>query len=47
MKCHTKLNRVSQNQKAIATQIQPAFTYWLATEDHQQYFEKKAQRKAV
>jgi peptide-methionine (S)-S-oxide reductase len=28
-------------EKAIVTEIQPATSYWLATEDHQQYFEKK------
>lgn len=26
----------------IVTQIEPASTYWLASEDHQQYFEKRA-----
>ena len=32
--------------KPIVTQIQSASTYWLATEEHQQYFQKKEQRKA-
>ncbi|MBE7380549.1 MAG: peptide-methionine (S)-S-oxide reductase MsrA [Leptolyngbya sp. SIO1E4] len=32
--------------KAIVTQIEPASTYWLATEDHQQYFEKQALKKS-
>lgn len=27
--------------KPIVTQIQPGSNYWLATEEHQQYFEKK------
>ncbi|NJR51680.1 MAG: peptide-methionine (S)-S-oxide reductase MsrA [Leptolyngbyaceae cyanobacterium CSU_1_3] len=27
--------------RAIVTEIQPASAYWLATEDHQQYFEKR------
>ena len=36
-----KLERSGKYQKALATQIQPALTYWLATEEHQQYFEKK------
>ncbi|MEM7554765.1 MAG: peptide-methionine (S)-S-oxide reductase MsrA [Cyanobacteria bacterium P01_A01_bin.84] len=27
--------------KDIVTQIKPASTYWLASEEHQQYFEKK------
>lgn len=29
-------------EKAIVTQIEPASAYWLATEEHQQYFEKQA-----
>lgn len=28
-------------EKAIVTHIQPASAYWLASEEHQQYFEKK------
>ena len=36
-----KLERSGKYDKAIVTQIQPASTYWLADEDHQQYFEKK------
>jgi peptide-methionine (S)-S-oxide reductase len=28
----------------IVTQIQSASRYWLATEEHQQYFEKKQRR---
>ena len=34
-------------QKALATQIQPASTYWLATEEHQQYFEKKRHKQTL
>lgn len=33
--------------KAVATQIQPASTYWLATEEHQQYFEKKRHKQTL
>lgn len=29
-------------ERAIVTQIEPAGKYWLASEEHQQYFEKKA-----
>lgn len=36
-----KLERSGKYDKAIVTQIQPASTYWLADEYHQQYFEKK------
>lgn len=32
-------------EKAIVTQIKPASTYWLATEEHQQYLEKQALAK--
>ena len=35
------LERLGKYDKAIVTQIQPASTYWLAEEYHQQYFEKK------
>ncbi|MBD3886532.1 peptide-methionine (S)-S-oxide reductase MsrA [Phormidium tenue FACHB-886] len=31
--------------KPIVTEIQPASAYWLASEDHQQYFEKLEQRQ--
>lgn len=34
-------------QKALTTQIQPASTYWLATEEHQQYFEKKRHKQTL
>jgi peptide-methionine (S)-S-oxide reductase len=36
------LERSGRYETVIVTQIQPASTYWLATADHQQYFEKKA-----
>ncbi len=32
----------SQYSKPIVTEIVPASTYWLATEEHQQYIEKKS-----
>ena len=38
------LERSNKYNKPIVTQIQTASTYWLATEEHQQYFEKKAQK---
>lgn len=38
----TALSRSGQYEKAIVTQIEPASTYWLASADHQQYFEKRA-----
>ena len=41
------LERSGKYQKAIATQIQPASTYWLATEEHQQYFEKKRHKQTL
>lgn len=37
------LDASGRYEKAIVTQIQPALAYWLASEEHQQYFEKKAQ----
>lgn len=37
------LERSTVYDKPIVTQIQPASTYWLASEDHQHYFEKKRQ----
>ncbi|NEP45318.1 MAG: hypothetical protein F6K35_41300, partial [Okeania sp. SIO2H7] len=30
----------------IVTQIQPASAYWLASDEHQQYFEKKSAKHA-
>ncbi|MBE9009761.1 peptide-methionine (S)-S-oxide reductase MsrA [Pseudanabaenaceae cyanobacterium LEGE 13415] len=37
----TALENSARYDKPIATQIQAASTYWLATEEHQQYFEKQ------
>ncbi len=37
----TALERSDRYDKAIVTEIQPAAAYWLATEEHQQYFEKR------
>ncbi|HEY9639154.1 MAG TPA: peptide-methionine (S)-S-oxide reductase MsrA [Coleofasciculaceae cyanobacterium] len=42
-----QLEQSGQYDKPIVTQIQPASTYWLATADHQQYFEKKQQALSV
>lgn len=39
------LDASGKYDKPIVTQIQPASAYWLATEEHQQYFEKKAQQR--
>ncbi len=35
------LNQSGRYDKAIVTQIEPASTYWLASEEHQQYFAKR------
>ncbi len=39
-----KLQMSGQFDKDIVTEIKPAIEYYLATEDHQQYFEKKRRR---
>lgn len=39
-----KLQLSSKFDKDIVTQIKPAGAYYLATEEHQQYFEKKQRR---
>jgi peptide-methionine (S)-S-oxide reductase len=39
------LDRSNRYEKPTVTEIQPAAAYWLATEDHQQYFEKQAVRR--
>jgi peptide-methionine (S)-S-oxide reductase len=42
--------RLEQSQryvKPIVTQIVPASDYWLASEDHQQYFEKQKLRRSL
>lgn len=41
------LDRSNRYDKPIVTEIQPAAAYWLATEDHQQYFEKQAAQREV
>lgn len=41
-----KLQMSGRYDKDIVTQIQPASAYWLAKEEHQQYFEKKKKRKS-
>ncbi|MEM8810795.1 MAG: peptide-methionine (S)-S-oxide reductase, partial [Cyanobacteria bacterium P01_G01_bin.38] len=41
----TALDDSERYSKPIVTQIQPATDYWPATEEHQQYFEKKALRQ--
>jgi peptide-methionine (S)-S-oxide reductase len=38
-----QLDHSSQYDKPIVTQIQSASKYWLATEEHQQYLEKRQQ----
>lgn len=35
------LDRSGRHEKPIVTAIEPASTYWLASEEHQQYFEKR------
>ncbi|HEY9762508.1 MAG TPA: peptide-methionine (S)-S-oxide reductase MsrA [Trichocoleus sp.] len=43
-----KLDAPGRYDKPIVTQIVPASAYWLASEDHQQYFEKQeSQRRAI
>ena len=42
-----ELEQSGRYDQAIVTPIEPASTYWLASEDHQQYFEKRASQKAV
>lgn len=36
-----KLQDSGKYEKDIVTEIEPAIRYWLASEEHQQYFEKK------
>ena len=40
-----KLQISGKFDKDIVTEIKPAAEYYLATEEHQQYFEKKGQRR--
>lgn len=37
-----RLQQSGKYEKAIVTEIKPASDYWLASEEHQQYFEKKS-----
>lgn len=37
------LQNSGKYEKDIVTEIKPAIRYWLASEDHQQYFEKRNQ----
>ena len=39
------LDASNRYPKYIVTQIEPASTYWLASEEHQQYFAKKSSKK--
>ena len=41
----SKQSIASQYEKPIVTEIVAASVYWLATEEHQQYLEKKSGRK--
>jgi peptide-methionine (S)-S-oxide reductase len=41
-----KLGQSGRYSQPIVTVIEPASTYWLATDDHQQYFEKPQNRRA-
>ncbi|MEM9218911.1 MAG: peptide-methionine (S)-S-oxide reductase MsrA [Cyanobacteria bacterium P01_F01_bin.150] len=36
-----QLDQSKQYDKPIVTQIEPASAYWLASDEHQQYFEKR------
>lgn len=42
-----ELEQSGQYNKPIVTQIQPASTYWLAEDYHQQYLDKKRQNARV
>jgi peptide-methionine (S)-S-oxide reductase len=39
-----QLESSGKHDKPIVTQIKPASSYWLATDEHQQYFAKKQRR---
>ncbi|MEA5465684.1 peptide-methionine (S)-S-oxide reductase MsrA [Leptothoe sp. PORK10 BA2] len=43
----SKQSMASHYPKPIVTEIVAASAYWLATEEHQQYFEKKTARKLL
>lgn len=38
-----QLQNSGKYEKDIVTEVKPAIRYWLASEDHQQYFEKRNQ----
>ena len=40
-----QLQNSGKYDKDIVTQIEPAIRYWLASEEHQQYFEKRNQSR--
>ena len=40
-----QLQNSGRYDKAIVTEIKPASDYWLAAQEHQQYFEKRQQRQ--
>lgn len=42
-----KQSIVSQYSKPIVTEITPASTYWLASEEHQHYLEKKSLKRSL
>lgn len=42
-----RLEVSGQYAKPIVTQIEPAGAYWPASEEHQQYFAKRAQQRAT
>ncbi|MEM6837278.1 MAG: peptide-methionine (S)-S-oxide reductase MsrA [Cyanobacteria bacterium P01_C01_bin.120] len=42
----SELARLEKYDKAIVTQIEPASTYWLASEDHQHYLEKRTRQRS-
>jgi peptide-methionine (S)-S-oxide reductase len=41
LRSRAELARSGRYKQAIVTQIEPASRYWLASEEHQQYFEKR------
>ena len=41
-----QLQNSGRYDKAIVTEIKPASDYWLAAEEHQQYFEKRQRQKS-
>lgn len=41
----SELDQSGQFESAIVTQIKPAGPYWFASDEHQQYFEKQADKR--